>query len=94
MHKLSSFLTKWSTKHVQTIHFMFGGQFGVCQKDKEDGLRALSGDFFIKYASRKKHFQTNCPSRNLEIVSFWIRLLKTLSSLENSRSKFIKAKKT
>ncbi len=51
-----------SPKNARTIHFMFGGRFGVSQTGLEDGLRGDSLDFLTNRgtpANRKKGFYTS-----------------------------------
>jgi hypothetical protein len=42
------FQTNQSPKNVGTIHFMFGGRFGVSQKGEEYGSRKTSANFFYQ----------------------------------------------
>jgi hypothetical protein len=43
--KLPSLPSNRSPKNTGTVHFMFGGRFGVLQTGSEEGLRRFLADF-------------------------------------------------
>ncbi len=86
---LPTFSTKRSLKNAGTVHFMFGGQFGISQTGSEDGLRSFVADLFLSNktasANRKRGFYTSCLPNNEGIIWFFVLSSKELSSyLKNS----------
>jgi hypothetical protein len=60
------FLTNWSAKNVGTIHFLFGGRFGVSQTERRRLAQYLANvSIKLKCANRKTDYYTTQSAKEV-----------------------------